>query len=348
MRIHNTKKAVLSVVLCFSLFLAGILDASAQLSIFSNKNKMYQYSTVAIGVGTSHYFGDLSPYGTFYYGLITNVRWNGTINYTRHFSSRLAARVAFTYARIAGDDNTYSKRDLNRYSGFYLRNLHFRNDIKEFTISGIFNLLATDAKGLKGRNLVMPYAVLGIGFYAHNPKARESATDSAGLYKGLGNWIPLKDLQTSGQGLGAGYPKPYSLVQAVVPVGLGLKIKVNQKFDINLEGGFRLTPFDYLDDVGSAKYLTPADLASLPPQTKEFNNRYNENYSATTGKSRIDDFQNIVQTKFGASPNQTPFFNGTPYSSGMDRGGPRWDSYFLTQITVSYVIGDGVKCPPIR
>lgn len=346
MRIHNMKKAVLSVVLCFSLFLSSILEANAQLNIFSNKNKMYQYSTVAIGGGTSHYFGDLSPYGTFYYGLITNVRWNGTINYTRHFTPRIAAGVAFTYARIAGDDNTYSKRDLNRFSGFYLRNLHFRNDIKEFTISGIFNLLATDAKGLKGRNLVMPYAVLGIGFYAHNPKARESATDAAGLYKGLGNWIPLKDLETSGQGLGAPNPKPYSLVQAVVPVSLGLKIKVNQKFDINLEGGLRLTPFDYLDDVGASGYPDPALLGS--DEARAFSNRYAENYSATTGKSRIDDFRDIVVNKYGAPATQTPFDNGLGYSTGAVRGAPRWDSYFLTQITVSYVIGDGVKCPPIR
>jgi len=339
------KKALLSVVLCFSLSLAGILEASAQLNIFSNKNKMYQYSTVAIGGGTSHYFGDLSPYGTFYYGLITNVRWNGTINYTRHFTPRIAARVAFTYARIAGDDFTYAKKNLDRFYGFYMRNLHFRNDIKEFTISGIFNLLHTDAKGLKGRNLVMPYAVAGIGFYAHNPKARESATDATtGTYKGLGNWIPLKDLETSGQGLGAPYPKPYSLVQLVVPVGLGLKIRVNQKFDINLEGGFRLTPFDYLDDVGASPY--PTGLGS--PEAVAFSNRYAENYSAVTGKSRIDDFQSIVVNRYGAPAGQTPFANGLGYSAGSDRGAPRWDSYFLTQITVSYVIGDGVKCPPIR
>ena len=345
MRIHNMKKAVLSVVLCFSLFLSSILEANAQLNIFSNKNKMYQYSTVGIGGGSSHYFGDLSPYGTFYYGLITNVRWNGTINYTRHFTSRVAARVSFTYARIAGDDFTYAKKNLDRFYGFYMRNLHFRNDIKEFTISGIFNLLHTDAKGLKGRNLVMPYAVAGIGFYAHNPKARESATDATnGTYKGLGNWIPLKDLETSGQGLGAPNPKPYSLVQLVVPVGLGLKIRVNQKFDINLEGGFRLTPFDYLDDVGASPY--PTGLGS--PEAVAFSNRYAENYSAVTGKSRIDDFQNIVVNRYGAPAGQTPFANGLGYSTGAVRGAPRWDSYFLTQITVSYVIGDGVKCPPIR
>ncbi len=342
MKTHNMKKALLSGVLCISLLLTGISESNAQLNIFSNKNKMYQYSTVGIGVGSSHYFGDLSPYGTFYYGLITNVRWNGTLNYTWHFSSQVAARFSFTYARIAGDDYTYGKRDLDRFYKTYMRNLHFRNDIKEFTVSGLFNLLPSAAKGQKNRNLVMPYAVLGIGFYAHNPKARESATDATGGYKGLGKWIPLKDLQTSGQGSGG--PKPYSLVQAVVPVGLGFKIRVNQKFDINLEGGFRITPFDYLDDVGDATY--PATYPS--PESAAFSNRYSENFSAATGKSRVEDFQYIVQTKFGAPAGQTPFVNGSGYSAGTVRGGSRWDSYFLSQITLSYIIGDGIKCPPLR
>ena len=352
MKILNIKGASFQLLICVSLVLLATQENFAQGGIFSKKNKMNQYSSVGIGGGSSHYFGDLAPYGYFYYGLITNVRWNATINYTRQLSPQIAARVGFTWARIAGDDYTFSKRNIDKLWQTYVRNLHFRNDIKEFTITGLFNLLPQYGKGQQGRSNFMPYTFIGLGFYGHNPQARDVATvDPTTGDVTLGGWTNLKDKQTSGQGINDTYPKAYSLIQPVFPVGLGLKMKLNEKFDLNFEGGLRITPFDYLDDVGGTDYPNPNDLTAISPLGAIFANRAGEDYSARTGKSRINDFADIAVTHLNLTGSPTPSANGTTvfgYAANSKRGTGRWDSYLVAQITISYIINSSIKCPPIK
>ncbi|CAH0996941.1 hypothetical protein EMA8858_03076 [Emticicia aquatica] len=351
MKLLKIKKTTYSLLICFSAMLLATQENFAQSGIFSKKNKLNQYSSVGFGGGSSHYFGDLSPYRFFYYGLITNVRWNGTVNYTRQLSPQLAARVAFSYTRIAGDDYTYSQRNLTKFYQPFLRNLHFRNDIKEFTLTGLFNLLPQYSKGPQGRSRLMPYSFIGFGFYAHNPQARDVATINAATNQVLlGGWTNLKDKQTSGQGVDPTAPKAYSLIQPVFPLGLGLKIKINEKFDLGLEGGLRITPFDYLDDVGKSNYPDPAALAIVSPLGAIFANRAGEDIAASTGASRIADFANIATNILGLATPGTPSSNGTTVFGypNSARGTQRWDSYFTTQLTLSYIISSQVKCPPIK
>jgi hypothetical protein len=355
MKFVNMKGALLKTLFCFSLVLLITEENFAQGGIFSKKNKINQYSYLSIGGGSSHYFGDLAPYRTLYYSLYTNVRWNATINYTRQLSPQVAARVGFTWARIVGDDFTYSQRKITEYFGAYLRNLHFRNDIKEFTLSGVFNLLPQSGKGQQGRRNFMPYAVLGIGFYGHNPVAK-APIDPSGVSVSK-DWISLKDQKTSGQDLDPTFPKSYSLVQMVFPVALGVKMKINEKIDINFEGGLRITPFDYLDDVSGTKYANPALFTD--PLARALANRAGEDYSARTGKDRTPVFVDIMTDPaygFNVSGVVTPSSIGQQfvgYNAGLSnpalrRGSPRWDSYFVTQITISYIIGSTIKCPPIK
>lgn len=354
MKLLKPNKLAFGLILSFSIVLLATQENFAQSGIFSKKNKLNQYSTVGIGGGSSHYFGDLSSYKYFYYGLITNVRWNGTINYTRQLSPQVAARVGFTWARILGDDYTYSQRNLDKFSGQFIRNLHFRNDIKEFSLTGLFNLLPQYSKGPQGRSVIMPYSFIGFGFYAHNPKARDVAEiDPGSGAVTLGAWTTLKDKQTSGQGIDNTYPKSYSLIQPVFPVGLGLKVKLSEKFDLGIEGGFRITPFDYLDDVAKTDFPDPAVLAPISPLGAILSNRAGEDYSALTGASRIADFANIAPQFNVATANPTPSQNGRSiYGFGspntVTRGTGKWDTYFTTQITLSYVISSQVKCPPIK
>ncbi len=351
MKFLNTHKALLRVLLCFSFVLMITKENFGQGGIFSKKNKLNQYSSIGIGGGTSHYFGDLAPYGYFYYGLITNVRWNATINYTRQFSPQFAARVSFTWARILGDDYTFSQKNIDKLYQYNLRNLHFRNDIKEFSLVGMFNLLPQSGKGQQGRNTFMPYAMLGFGFYGHAPKARDVATVNNAGEVALGGWLNLKDLQTSGQGDVNG-PKAYSLLQPVFPIGLGLKMKLTDKIDLNFEGGLRITPFDYLDDVGAANYPNPATLALTSPLGAALSNRAGEDIAARTGESRIPIFEQIITNTLGqAAVNPKPSTLGqnyVGYTAGKPRGSSKWDSYFVTQITISYIIGSSIKCPPIK
>ncbi|MBA4851743.1 DUF6089 family protein [Emticicia sp. BO119] len=352
MKFQHLKGALLKTALCFSLVLLIAGENLAQDGIFSKKNKINRYSYLSIGGGSSHYFGDLAPYRVFYYSLYTNVRWNATLNYTRQLSPRVGARIGFTYARIAGDDFNFAQRNLTRYYANYLRNLHFRNDIKEFTLSGVFNLLPQTGKGQQGRRNFMPYAVLGIGFYGHNPVAKAPVTIESGVVSVTKGWVPLKTQTTAGQGLDPSFPKSYSLLQVVFPGALGLKMKINEKFDLNFECGLRITPFDYLDDVSADKYPNP----TLLGDAKIYSNRTAEDYSARTGKDRIPVFEDIMTNpvyglnKSGViTPSAMGEQNiGIGYAAGLGRGTPKWDSYFVSQITISYIIGSTIKCPPIK
>jgi hypothetical protein len=345
------KKVIVGLLLSFFVVVITTEQDFAQAGIFSKKNKLNQYTTIGIGGGSSHYFGDLSPYKYFYYGFVTNVRWNATLNYTRQLSPQIAARLAFTWARIAGDDYTFSKRDVTKFYQPFLRNLHFRNDVKEFTLTGVFNLLPQYGKGSQGRNMIMPYGFIGLGFYAHNPQARDVAIiDPTSGEVSLGAWTTLKDKQTSGQGIDPTYPKAYSLVQPVFPMGFGVKVKINEKFDLGLEAGLRITPFDYLDDVGASNYPDPVILGGISPLGAIFSNRAGEDYSASTGTSRVLDFANIATNILNISNSPTPSNNGTTvfgYPNSV-RGTSRIDSYVTAQITLNYIIASQVKCPPIR
>lgn len=336
-----------------SLVLLTAYETQAQGGIFSKRNKATQYSTVGFGGGTSHYYGDLSPYSKFYIGTITTVRWNATANYTRQLTPNFGARVSFSWARIMGDDYSFWSKTKNSDLSYnqFLRNLHFRNDVKEFAFTGIFNLANTYNKGPQARARMMPYGFLGFGFYAHNPQARDEATidPSTGAVV-LGPWTTLKDKQTSGQGIDPAAPKSYSLIQPVFPVGLGIKFKINDKFDFSLEGGFRVTPFDYLDDVGDTMYPNPAALAPTLAGLERFSNRAGEDYTARTGKNRINEFVDIATNQLGAIATK-PSDNGEGlfgYAANSSRGSKRWDTYVLTQFTISYVIDNKIKCPVIK
>jgi hypothetical protein len=54
----------------------------------------------------------------------------------------------------------------------------------------------------------------------------------------------------------------YSRFQPVIPVGLGAKIKVGPFFNVLIEGGYRITFTDYLDDISSRRYVDGATLKS--------------------------------------------------------------------------------------
>lgn len=331
------------------LLLLAVNESYSQGGIFSKRNIVNQYSTVGIGGGSSHYWGDLSSFRTPWLGLITTPRWNGTINYTRFLTSNVAARFSFSYIRIMGDDYAYSRWNLDKFSGQFLRNLHFRNDIKEFTITGIYNFTNQNGKGPKNRTPLFPYVFAGIGFYGHNPLAKAPIVDANGtlILDSNGSivktaWTPLAREKTSGQ------LQPYGAVQIVAPVGLGIRKRLNDQWDIALEAGLRITPFDYLDDVGAATYQP---ISPTNPKIG-FSNRSFEDYEARRGNSRIEDYNDVISKPPFNLPSGsfTPFGNTLIGDTGQVtiRGTQSWDFYGTVQVTLNYILNNKIKCPPIK
>lgn len=301
------------------------------------KTPFEQYSTVNFGLGTSSYLGELAPYRTPVRTVFSMMRWNVNGSYTRHFTPHLAARLGLTWARLAGDDEYYN-RGGNPYPSFYVRNLHFRNDAKELSLVGIFKLRG-DGRSPNRRIAFSPYLFGGVALLAHNPKAK--TPDSPEFDN---KWVALQPLGTEGQGQ-PGYAKPYSLVTYSIPFGAGFTWKINAEWNISIEGGFRFSGSDYLDDVGG---LFPDPTVLKTPLARAMSNRTLEPISARTGQDRTDIVRRITQPN--ADPSVDPFADPLGgWQQGDYRGSPtRNDQYLLSSITVSYILPSKIKCPPIR
>ncbi len=125
------------------------------------------------------------------------------------------------------------------------RNLSFRSSIIEGSIQIQFNFLPFGFG--HGGYRWTPYLFCGFGFFGFNPK-----TQYTDPITGVTDWYELQPLGTEGQG----NPKysermPYSLVEKMIPFGLGIKWKPTQYFSLGVEYGFRKTWTDYLDDVST-------------------------------------------------------------------------------------------------
>jgi hypothetical protein len=333
-----------SILLISSFCVLGIGAAHAQLRLSKNsgkggyKPKFEPYSSVAFGLGTASYYGELAPLSDPLYSTFQLIRWNVTANYTRHFTPRLSGRAALTLARLTGDDYTFSK-GRPKYDYTFARNLHFRNDVKEFSLTGLYQFVP-EGRDFTHRSLLTPYVFAGIAVIAHNPKAR--TPEDMG-----NNWVSLQPLGTEGQGR-PGYAKPYSRVTAAIPFGFGLRYKINRRWDVSGEVGMRYTFTDYLDDVGGL-YADPNAFIDNPTALAMSRRSY-EPIAARKGGDRAEGVRQYLISK-GVDPSiiQDPFqFQLPGFQQGAERGGGRPDIYLLTNIHVNYILAPKVKCPPLR
>jgi len=299
-----------------------------------NRGRFLPYSTVGFGVGTSNYYGDMAAYSRPLASTFSMMRWSVGANYTRHFTPRLAARAGFTWARIAGDDYVMNHNGKYLGNSYFARNLNFRNDLKEFSIQGIFKL-TPDNRSADRRPQFGAYLFAGVGLVAHNPKALYVDTT------GKKDWIKLQALHTEGQGV-VGYAKPYSLVSVVIPFGIGLRYKINAKFDVSAELGFRYTFSDYLDDIGGNN----ADPAVFQdPTALALAYRYGEPTTARKGHDRTAGLQKFLAVENTADL-PAALANVDPFS--MPRGNSYKDTYMTGMIHIHYILPAKIKCPPLK
>ena len=301
-------------------------------------------STVSLGFGTSSYYGDLSPYGRIIQSTFNGIRWNAAFNFTRQISPSVGVRFGLTWARISGDDSFMD--GVSGYEANFVRNLHFRNDIKELSIVAQYDLIRTEKSYLR-REKIIPYIFGGIAVFAHDPVAKADTN----LFNS--GWVRLQPLNTEGQGLPS-YEKPYSLISVAFPIGLGIRYKLNNSWDLGFEMGFRYTLTDYLDDAGG-NYADQADL--ITPLAQSFGNRTLENSAANRD---IDRRPGVIQYLINTAQiaPTTPLTTDLPslaspiqgFSDKTDqRGNPKYnDSYMLTTVKLIYHIPGKIRCPAIR
>lgn len=292
------------------------------------------YSAIGISINALNYYGDLAPRPSRVSTDISFTKPGIGVSFMHRFGPRYTVLGTFMFGTLRGSDaESADKDDLSNGVYRYRRNLSFRNQIKELSAVAILDLFKNDGNYI-ARVKWTPYAFVGIGVFAHQPKAQAPATDLNGnTLPEAGDWVKLRPLGTEGQystlaatDVNSGI-KPYGLFQAAIPFGLGARLRLNDVMDLWADIGFRYTFTDYLDDV-SQNYVDlgvlNSDLArAMSYRTNELNlPSSNHSYTARNGQTYT------VEAGYGEE-NQ---YNMR--GSKKDR-----DIYMVTSFRLTYIIG---------
>ena len=251
--------------------------------LLSSSSLRAQYE-VGILLGGSTYYGELSP--SSYADQLSLVGFSYGLMLRRDFGSHIGIRLQYQDLDIFGDDgNKESSRQ---------RNLRFYSDVDELSIQA-------EVYPFRHEFRIAPYLMLGAAVYRFNPLS----TFNDQVYE-------LQPLGTEGQGL-PGFDEPYSLIRFALPMGGGLRLRVNDRWTVYGEASGRLLFFDYLDDI-SGRYVDESLLAANGPLAVELAYRTDE-----------------LGDEFPSSP-----------TAGDLRGSPDTEDYYMSvMIGVTYAFDAG-------
>mgnify|MGYP000160835798 CR=1 FL=1 len=311
-------------VILFLLIGLNYTDSKGQMWFLGQKGRkkspfpvFNKHTSVSFGAGSAHYIGDLAPIGGLVWAAVPSTRWNVGANITRHLSPNFSASLGLNYIRIAGDDNYFPKVGI--WEANFLRNLHFRNDIKELSLFGMYEIGGNPENNLK-RNAVSPYVYLGVNGILHAPDARKPATVDIS-----GNMVADKWLSESGNNLQQQNNNgvEYSLASVSIPFGVGIRYRISNNMDLGFDFGYRIALTDYLDDVSDIRNTVIP--RSTPGSTMLFADRSAEPFAANTLSNRIP---------------LPPTTDAPKISTGPDQ-------YFTTQVRIIYHLKNKIDCPPL-
>lgn len=364
------KKYSLLFLLFISLFFLAELNAQSRRAIQwrehpTGRGNNQRYFAVGGYLAAMNYLGDLAPHYRAGSTSIPLTRPGLGITGIMRWHRQLSLRGSFLWGRLRGDDATadmYHEDDKFRYT----RNLHFRNDIKEFSLDLLLDL-GWHHRTFASRRKFIPYLFAGVAIFHHNPKAKVPDVDA--LHYELGNaqpiqqmdpryagvtpgeWIDLKPIGTEGQHLPGSEVKPYKNWNFAIPMGFGLRYRISRHYDFTFEMGYRKLFMDYLDDV-SGVYVNPDEFGEGPEANlaRLMADRSKEPVHAVSGDPRNLEYilsQGHTMGRYGQVPEE---FGGKPYHliNGYGRvqidnirGKDMVDAYVVTKFTVTYLFGSG-------
>lgn len=279
---NNKHFYILSLVCCITcLFLTQKTNAQDNI----------RYQEWGGWIGGSSYLGDLNPsynfsqtrpaFGAFYkYSIGPYIAFKGGLNY---------AKIQFK-DELNNDDAVFPVN----------RNLSFRSNIFEITGNAEFNFF----RYIPGSKtyFATPYLTLGFAATFFNPQAEYD-----------GEWYDLRDLGTEGQQHDAFTARtPYKKVVPTIPVGIGFKYWLQDRWNFGFEASYRFAFTDYLDDV-STTYVNSNVLgnasvtAALADRSIEIGDKIGE-----AGRQRGDSVSNDAYIFMGIFVTYTIFEGNCP------------------------------------
>lgn len=139
----------------------------------------------------------------------------------------------------------------------------------------------------------------GAGIFYNNPKT---------LYEGT--WYALQPLMTEGV--------TYSKWQPCFPIGTIVNYQLSAKHKIGLDIGWRFTLTDYIDDISGTEYLTSSQYVST--------------VAGNVADRRAETIDNPRSVYYQQTPDDI-------IADKRARGGVGLDSYVLTSIRYSFILG---------
>jgi hypothetical protein len=241
------------------------------LLVYSQRQNTFSKSELGVFSGASYYIGDLNTLEHFKnshvaIGLIAKYNIN----------PRFALRGLFASTQVSADDVLSSSENQGVYTN---RNLSFSSTITELGAGVEFNYFPFQLgnKTYRGSG----YLFAEVAYFQMNPTT---------MYHGES--IELRTLGTEGQGTLLSSENYYSKNQVSLPFGIGFKYPFGTIFCIGMEYGVRKTFTDYLDDVGSARFIDKVQLAEVAsPLTVALSNRnLNSSPYGPRGNSQTKDW----------------------------------------------------------
>ena len=291
-----------------------------------------KYTSVGISLNAINYFGDLAPKEDIFSTNISFTRPDFGIWISRRLGPRFSVRGSFNWGRLKGDD--FESADPNDENAVYryIRNLQFRNDIKELSVVGIVDLFE-NPRTFRTRRPFNPYVFAGVAVFHHNPKALVPEIDqnTGNTFPNAGEWVDLQPLRTEGE--------DYKKIQIAIPFGVGFRFRLEERWDLALEVGYRHLFFDRIDDV-SGNYV---DLGTLDSDlARALSDRSREPVAVESGDTRVFT-PPATATYVGADGNTYTTFGGygNPDPSNIRGDKDDNDIYIVTGIHLSYILSTG-------
>ncbi|MBK6264506.1 outer membrane beta-barrel protein [Marivirga sp. S37H4] len=196
------------------------------------------------GVGYARALGDLTNPGSYF---DSKLNFEGGIQYRA--SDRVNIRTNLLFFQLSGSDD-----DIDPEQNTRSRGLSFVSNNVELSVGTSISLFPHMAR-YRQRKMINPYAFAGIGVLFFDPRAEipdsinVPGTGSVAL-ENAGKMVSLAKYNTE-------RPNDYSQFAFVIPVGVGVKVKVADFLDVSAEVSNRITFTDYLDDVSGRNYADP-------------------------------------------------------------------------------------------
>lgn len=229
---------------------------------------------LSVGTGTATYFGELKNDGDY-----IDAKPNLNVGLQYFVIPQLAVRGEVNWFQLTGNDAEANGGGRDR------RNLSFVSDNYEIGLTGALHLKPMSYRYYQ-RQPFNAYVFTGLSLLYFNPKAELNGVKYA-----------LAPLMTE--------DVKYSRTQFVIPFGGGVKFKAGPFFNFVIEGGYRKTFTDYLDDVSTV----------------------HPDKSTWTDPVRI------------ALSDRGPEVDAAPRPPGSIRGNPdKKDGYFLMNVKIEYYL----------